>query len=177
MKKIVIASAAILLVIAVLIWGVNIQSTKEHDKEVQEQTAATEEANAKKVTMSISCAQVLDHYDELDESLKDEKYVPEDGVILPAAEYTVQEGETAFDLLQRITDEKKLQMEYVGAEQSSFGSAYIKSINHLYEGSCGQYSGWVFTVNGEYTEEGCSQYQLKDQDVIEWVYSCGDDWE
>ena len=85
MKKIVIASAAILLVIAVVIWGMNIQSTKEHDKEVQEQTAATDAADAKKVTMSISCAQVLDHYDELDESLKDEKYVPKDGMILPAA--------------------------------------------------------------------------------------------
>ena len=33
-------------------------------------------------------------------------------------------------------------------------------------------SGWMYKVNGWFPNYGCSRYQLKDGDVIEWVYTC-----
>ena len=63
-------------------------------------------------------------------------------------------------------------MEYQGSDENSYGSVYIRGINYLYEFSCGPLSGWMYKVNGEYPNYGCSKYKLKDGDVIEWVYTC-----
>ena len=63
-------------------------------------------------------------------------------------------------------------MEYQGADENNFGSVYIQGINYLYEFSCGPLSGWMYKVNGEFPNRGCSKYELNDGDVIEWVYTC-----
>ena len=49
--------------------------------------------------------------------------------------------------------------------------------HNLYEFDVGNKSGWMYKVNGWFPNYGCSRYQLKDGDVIEWVYTCdlGDD--
>ena len=48
----------------------------------------------------------------------------------------------------------------------------IEGIGNLYEFDCGELSGWMYTVNGQAPNYGCSQYQLEDGDVVEWIYSC-----
>ena len=53
-----------------------------------------------------------------------------------------------------------------------YNSAYIEGINNLYEFDCGELSGWMYKVNGWFPNYGCSRYQLKEGDVIEWVYTC-----
>ena len=49
---------------------------------------------------------------------------------------------------------------------------YIEGIHNLYEFDCGDLSGWMYKVNGWFPNYGCSRYQLKQGDVIEWVYTC-----
>lgn len=36
----------------------------------------------------------------------------------------------------------------------------------------GSLSGWMYNVNGWYPNYGCSRYQVKDGDVVEWRYTC-----
>ena len=49
---------------------------------------------------------------------------------------------------------------------------YISGINYLYEFALGDLSGWIYFVNGESPSVSCDQYQLKDGDFVEWLYSC-----
>jgi len=49
---------------------------------------------------------------------------------------------------------------------------YIRGIHYLYEFSCGPLSGWMYRVDGEFPNYGCSRYVLRDGQTIEWVYTC-----
>ena len=51
-------------------------------------------------------------------------------------------------------------------------SAYIEGIDNIYEFSCGELSGWMYRVNGEYAQVSCSDYKVKDGDKIQWSYTC-----
>ena len=119
-------------------------------------------------TFSISCATILDNLDQLKASKAD--YVPDDGVILPVTETTFYEGETVFDVLQRLCRENDIPME--SSWSPLYNSAYIEGIAQLYEFDCGELSGWMYSVNGEFPNYGCSGYTLQDGDVICWVYTC-----
>ena len=72
-------------------------------------------------TFSISCATILDNRDQLKASKAD--YVPADGVILPETEATFYEGETVFDVLQRLCRENDIPME--SSWSPMYNSAYI----------------------------------------------------
>lgn len=168
MKKDILSLSVIILIIAVIINGTNIQSVDEyyltHIDDITE--------NSETVFISIRCDTILDNWENLDESLRYDEYVPKDGVILPRTEYVLREGDTVFDILDRAVRYNRIQMEYQGSDQNSFGSVYIRGINYLYEFSCGELSGWMYKVDGEYPNYGCSKYKLKDGQEIEWVYTC-----
>lgn len=53
-----------------------------------------------------------------------------------------------------------------------YRSAYIEGIGQFYEFDCGELSGWMYRVNGEFPNYGCSLYELKAGDKVEWVYTC-----
>ena len=168
MKKDLIALFAIILMIAVLINGTNIQSVDEYYLTHIDDITPDSET----VTISIRCDTILRHYDDLDPALRSPEYVPPDGVILPVTEYVLRPGDTVFDILNRAVRYNKIQMEYQGADQNSYGSVYVQGIHYLYEFSCGPLSGWMYRVDGEYPNYGCSKYTLKDGQNIEWVYTC-----
>ncbi len=167
MKKNILA-LAVIAIVAIIIWkSVNIQSVDEfYEKEVPLDN------HSGTVTITIRCDTILDNYDDLDKSLQSEEFVPADGVILPETLYEIQEGYTVFDILLLAAREHEIQMEYQGGDENSFGTVYIQGINHLYEYSCGPLSGWTYRVNGVVQDFGCSQYELQDGDVIEWLYTC-----
>ena len=119
-------------------------------------------------TISISCASILDNMDWLDPEKVE--LVPEDGWILPAETVTFYEGESVFNVLQRVCKQKKIHMEFKNTPM--YNSAYIEGIHNLYEFDCGELSGWMYKVNDWFPNYGCSRYQLKEGDVIEWVYTC-----
>lgn len=168
MKKDILIVFTAVLLIAVLIMGTEFQTVDEYYlTHIDDITP-----DSKTVTLSIRCDSILDNYDKLDEALKSEEYVPADGVILEETEYVLREGDTVFDILDRVVRYNQIQFEYQGADDNSFGSVYVQGINYLYEFSCGSTSGWVYTVNGEYPNYGCSKYVLEDKDKIEWIYTC-----
>ena len=124
-------------------------------------------------TLSISCATILDNMDLCDPEKRE--LVPEDGWILKPTVVTFYEGESVFNVLQRTCKQQKIHMEFVNTP--AYNSAYIEGIHNLYEFDVGNLSGWMYKVNDWFPNYGCSRYQLKDGDVIEWVYTCdlGDD--
>lgn len=162
----------ILFLITVLIKGTDIQSVDEyyltHIDDIKE--------DSKTVYLTIVCDSVLEHMEDLDEGIR-EMDVIGDGTILARTEYVLRDGDTVYDILDRACRYNKIQMEHQGAKENSFGTVYIKGINYLYEFSCGNLSGWMYKVNGEFPKYGCSRYVLEDGDDIVWVYTCnlGDD--
>lgn len=119
-------------------------------------------------TLSVRCDTILDNIDWLDKEKVE--LVPEDGVIFPATVVTFYEGESVFNVLHREMKKNKIHMEFKNTPM--YNSAYIEGINNLYEFDCGELSGWMYKVNGWFPNYGCSRYQLKDGDVVEWVYTC-----
>ena len=119
-------------------------------------------------TFSISCATILNNWDKCDESKK--PLVPADGVILPTTTVTFTEGESVFDVLQRLCRENGIHME--SSWTPMYNSAYVEGINNLYEFDVGSLSGWMYSVNGWFPNYGCSRYALQNGDVVNWVYTC-----
>lgn len=168
MRKDLLIVAFIALLIAVLINGTKIQSVDEyyltHIDDITE--------DSETVFISIDASTVLNNWEKLNPALRDEKYVPKDGIILEKTEYVLRPNDTVFDILLRAVRRNKIQMEYQGANENAYNSVYIQGINHLYEFSCGPLSGWMYSVNGEFPDYGVSRYVLKDGDVIEFKYTC-----
>ena len=168
MKKDMLAVCIVVLLLVFVFTGTKIQSVDDyyltHIDDITE--------DSETVFLSIECGTILDNWENLDPALRYEKYVPSDGIILEETEYVLRPNDTVYDLLDRAVRYNKIQMEYQGANENSFGSVYIKGINYLYEFSCGPLSGWMYRVNGKFPNYGCSKYELKDGDVVEWVYTC-----
>ena len=119
-------------------------------------------------TFSIECSTILNNLDMLDPDKLE--MVPSNGVILAKTTVTFYEGESVFDVLQRVCKEKGIHME---AEWTPiYNSAYVEGIHNLYEFDCGALSGWMYKVNGWYPNYGSSRYQLQQGDVVEWRYTC-----
>lgn len=119
-------------------------------------------------TLSVRCDTILANMDWLD---KDKvEIVPPDGVIYAERTVIFYEGESVFDVLLREMRQNKIHMEF--EHTPMYNSAYIEGIANLYEFDCGELSGWMYKVNGWFPNYGCSRYQLKAGDKIEWVYTC-----
>ena len=124
--------------------------------------------NTLKCSFSISCATVLDNMDMLDKSKKE--IIPDDGWILKPVTVTFNEGESVFDVLKQVCRDNKIQLEF--SFTPIYNSSYIEGINNLYEFDCGSLSGWTYEVNDWFPNYGCSRYEVKNGDVIEWHFTC-----
>ena len=132
----------------------------------QEAPAATDASLT--CTISISCATILDHLDELDPEKVE--LVPEDGWILAPVTVEFTAGQNVFDVLLETVKANAIHMEYQNTPM--YETAYIEGIGNLYEFDCGALSGWMYKVNGWFPNYGCSRYAVQAGDVIEWVYTC-----
>lgn len=119
-------------------------------------------------TFSIECTTILNNIKDLEPEKLD--VLPSDGIILEAQTVEFKEGESVFDVLQRVCKENNIQME--ASFTPVYNSAYVEGINNLYEFDCGSLSGWMYRVNGWYPNYGCSRYQLVDGEVVEWRFTC-----
>ena len=79
-------------------------------------------------------------------------------------------GESVFDVLARVCEERGIQIE--SSWEPVFDSHYVEGIGHIYEFDCGLESGWVYKVNGWFPNYGCSSYTVANGDDIAWLYSC-----
>jgi len=119
-------------------------------------------------TLSVRCDTILRNIAWLDKEKA--SIVPKDGVIFAEKTVTFYEGESVFNLLLREMKRNKIHMEF--EDTPIYNSAYIEGIANLYEFDCGELSGWMYKVNGWFPNYGCSRYQLKAGDKVEWVYTC-----
>ncbi len=142
------------------------QTEKVEKQEAQPTVVETDEKNV--CTLSVRCDAVLDNMDKLPK----EKVgiVPKDGVIYSEKKVAFSEGESAFDVLYREMRAAKIHFEFV--KTPMYDSMYIEGIGNLYEFDCGDYSGWLYRVNGVKMNVGSSQYQVKKGDVITFSYTC-----
>lgn len=119
-------------------------------------------------TFSIECSTILNNLEDLEPDKIDA--VPSNGIIFSMQTVTFYEGESVYDVLQRICKENEIQME--ASWTPIYNSAYVEGIHNLYEFDCGSSSGWMYCVDGWYPNYGCSRYQLKQGEVVEWRYTC-----
>ena len=161
-KRSILTGVIVIIILGIisgwLIYGVKYQSVEdyylEHIDDITE--------DSQTVFLSINCSTVLDNAEKLDKGL--EKYVG-NGEILSKTEYVLRENDTVYDLLLRAVRHNKIQLEHKE-------NGYIMGINYLYEFSCGELSGWMYRVNGEFPTVSCADYVLSDGDYVEWVYTC-----
>ena len=123
---------------------------------------------ALKCTLAVRCDTILDNMSWLDSAKR--SLVPSDGVIFAEREVIFYDGESVFNLLAREMRQNGIHMEF--ASTPMFNSTYIEGINNIYEYDCGELSGWMYRVNGWFPNYGCSRYELKPGDRVEWIYTC-----
>lgn len=131
------------------------------------QDLITDDKNELTCTLTVSSETILDNLDKLDQNKL--QLLPEDGIIYKTQTVKFAEGDSVFDILQREMQNNKIHMEFTKAPNMD---AYIEGINNIYEFDCGELSGWMYKVNNEFPNISSSQYILKDNDNIEWLYSC-----
>lgn len=146
----------------------NKTSAKSKDTAKKTETKNQEKGMKLTATLYVECKTILSNLDNLADGK--EVCVPESGVIFEKKEVTFEAGESVYDVLVREMKNAKIQLE--ANFTPVYESAYVEGINNLYEFDCGELSGWMYSVNGDFPNYGCSTYLLEDGDVIEWHYSC-----
>lgn len=146
--------------------GENQASTEGNNQDTSQQSETTQSDHT--CTISIECSTILNNWDDLNEAKAD--FVPSDGWILYSSVVEYTPGETVYDVLYRVCRDSGIHMS--ARYTPMYGSYYVEGINQLYEFDCGELSGWMYSVNGWYPNYGCSQYDVSDNDVIEWRYTC-----
>lgn len=136
----------------------------------QEPKAEKEESNDGEhtCTLSVRCDKILENMSLMKSGKRE--IVPSDGVIYGEKTVTFYEGESVFNILVREMKQNKIHLEFVNTP--IYNSAYIEGIANIYEFDCGELSGWMYSVNGVFPNYGCSRYELKDGDKVEWIYTC-----
>lgn len=137
-------------------------SNPEIIAEISDKTEYTESC-----TLFISCNTALNN-ERLSRSKR--AVLPENGIVYPETVIGFNDGESVFDVLKRVCTENKIHLDFSSIPVT--GGAYIKGINNLYEFDCGPVSGWMYRVNGEYPNVGCSDYKLSSKDEVAFLYSC-----
>ena len=133
-----------------------------------ESVPPAEEPEELTCTLTVLCGNALNHPDWLAPGVAE--VLPAGGTLLPETETVFQEGETAFDLLLRLTRAAGIPVEY--SVTPLYGTAYIEGIGNLYEFDCGQSSGWVYQVNGAFPGHSSSEHVLRDGDRVLFAYTC-----
>ncbi|MGN1195933.1 MAG: DUF4430 domain-containing protein [Acutalibacteraceae bacterium] len=167
------------------VWSLFTKPSKSEDTTASTTKASEKNKNTNVCTVTITCTTINQNRSMLKKGK--EAFVPKSGIILDNAEVEFKNGETAFDVIKRAcsenvcTDNCKycqkggIQLEY--NYTPAFGTYYIEGIHQLYEKDCGNMSGWMYSVNGEFPTVGSSSYTVKSGDKIVFAYTCdmGDD--
>ena len=166
---VVIGAAGVLLALQLGRSGTEAHGGSEYAiREIPGNRLVTHEDAKNLCTVTVRCDTILQNREKLRQGKQ--PYVPEDGVILPVITVEFTPGETVFDVLQRVCEAAQLQLEY--SWTPLYDSYYIEGINHIYEFDCGPESGWMYKVNGQYPNYGCSSWTLKGGEEIVWSYTC-----
>ena len=119
-------------------------------------------------SLLVSCAMLADNPSLLEPDKR--SLIPDDGIIFSSDEVVFYEGESVFNILSRELKKNKIHLEFV--ETPAYDSMYIEGISNLYQFDAGELSGWIYRVNGKTPSVGCSLYELKPGDRVEFLYTC-----
>ncbi|MCL2499480.1 MAG: DUF4430 domain-containing protein [Defluviitaleaceae bacterium] len=119
------------------------------------------------VTFSIRVDNLVEGMHMLDKDKHE--LIPDDGFIFPARQTAAHEGESVFDLLQRVTRENRIHM--AARFTPVIGDAYVEAIGNLYAYDAGPLSGWKYIVNGVIPHISASSYTVQAGDDIVWAYT------
>ena len=131
-------------------------------------TPALEDDKNLYCSLLVSCGVLTDNMSRLDPQKS--SLVPDDGIIFSSGKVVFYEGESAFNVLSREMKKNKIHLEFV--KTPAYDSMYIEGIANLYQFDCGELSGWIYRVNGKVPSVGCSLYELKPGDRVEFLYTC-----
>lgn len=179
MKKKTANLIMVLIIAAIVIAGVAVAFTQKTDtgdglgsqykiQKIQDNALIEPGQEDNICTITIVCDTILDNTKNLNEEKA--PFVPKDGTILPKTQVSFSEGDTVFEVLNKVCEAAGIQIEY--SYTPMYESYYIEGINHLYEFDCGPESGWMYKVNEWFPNYGCSAYTLKNGDDIVWCYTC-----
>lgn len=169
MVLVIIILAAGGIFLALHVRGKNVTETgSRYHISLPENQEYLEEGQDKTCTISIMCHTILDHEDSFDKEKL--PYVPKDGVVLPTVKVSFKDSDTVFDVLKKVCETADIQLEY--SWTPLYDAYYVEGINHLYEFDGGPESGWMYQVNGNFPNYGCSSYQLEGNENIIWYYTC-----
>lgn len=86
------------------------------------------------------------------------------GTLLPATQVALQDGDTAYSVLERTVPGK--------VKSSGTGETlYVSGIDGLSELDLGPKSGWMYEVDGVYPAGSASMYRLKPGAAVVWRYT------
>ena len=101
------------------------------------------------------------------------------GTIIRKTRVPFTTGDTIASVTLRLLDEKGFTASYDGNE---YGSFYLEAIGnftakgHYYrsfgEFDAGRDSGWMITWNDWFIDQGASEFEVENGDVIRWQYTC-----
>lgn len=143
----------------------------EDEKIIPEENSASKETEeAKPLNGELTCTLSVRCDNALGKAKQKADAIADNGIIFEEQTVVFYEGESVFNILVRELKKRKIHLEFVSVPV--YNSSYIEGISNLYEFDCGELSGWMYKVNGWFPNFGCSRYQLKDGDKVEWVYTC-----
>lgn len=117
------------------------------------------------VTLNISCHGILDRATD---SLK--AAIPNEGYLLTSCLVQIKEGDTVYDVLMRVIEDKNIPCTHA---DSVYGQ-YISMIDNLSDSKIGRTAGWCYYVNNVMPQVSCDNTLVQDGNVISWEYD--DDW-
>ncbi len=129
-------------------------------------TKKKKKSNTVTCTVTVECNSVLNHMSDLKEG--HEEFVPDDGYIIKDYTYKAKKGYTAYDALKDACKKNDIKLT---AKSTSYGT-YVSGINNLDEFDCGDQSGWMYSVNGQFPNTSCGNLTVKDKDNIIFEYVC-----
>lgn len=179
MKKKTANLIMVLIIAAIVIAGVAVAFTLKEDtsdglgsqykiQKIQDNALIEPGQEDNICTITIVCDTILDNTKNLNEEKA--PFVPKDGTILPKTQVSFSEGDTVFEVLNKVCEAAGIQIEY--SYTPMYESYYIEGINHLYEFDCGPDSGWMYKVDEWFPNYGCSSYTLQNGQDIVWCYTC-----
>ena len=179
MKKKTANLIMVLIIAAIVIAGVAVAFTLKTDtgaglgsqykiQKIQDNALIEPGQEDNICTITIVCDTILDNTKNLNEEKA--PFVPKDGTILPKTQVSFSEGDTVFEVLNKVCEAADIQIEY--SYTPMYESYYIEGINHLYEFDCGPESGWMYKVDEWFPNYGCSSSTLQNGQDIVWCYTC-----
>lgn len=150
------------------------ENNKVNNKETNKKTDINKSETSKdEISVNVSIDLSTFKNDKAYAKLKPElrKYVPASGYVLKNQKISINDGASAFDVLQKATRINKIPMAYQGGDVNLYNSIYIEGINHIFEFSAGNESGWMYSINNTFPSYGMSQFYVKNNDNLKLVYT------